>query len=111
MPGATALKRMPSFAYRTHEEDRPFATQSSRTHLELLPCSKATFQRRRGGLEQQGQSHYEKIVRLSNLPRPRTRPLSLTWQAARAGVHPRFLLTSLKMKGPGSFERRTVRFD
>ena len=27
---------------------------------------------------------------------PRTRALSLTWQAARAGIHPRFLLTSQK---------------
>src|SRR5260370_21892978 len=81
--------------HRTHEENRPFATQSSRTHPELFPSSKVTFQRRRGGFEQQGQSHHEKIVRLSHLPRPRTRPLSLTWQAARPGVHPRFLLTSL----------------
>jgi hypothetical protein len=59
-----------------------------------FPRSKATFQRCCGGLEQQGQSHDEKIVRLSRLPRPRTCPLSLTWQAARAGVHPRFLLMS-----------------
>lgn len=29
----------------------------------------------------------------SHLPRPRTRPLSLTWQVARAGINPRFLLT------------------
>jgi hypothetical protein len=27
--------------HRTHEEDRPFATQSSRTHPQLLPRSKA----------------------------------------------------------------------
>jgi hypothetical protein len=31
------------------------------------------------GLKQQGQSHYEKIVRLSHLPSPRTCTLSLTW--------------------------------
>ena len=43
-----------AFPHRTHEEDRPFATQSSRTHPQLFPRSKATFQRRRGGLEQQG---------------------------------------------------------
>src|ERR1700682_5196573 len=85
--------------HRTHEEDRPFATQASRTHPELFPCSKATFQRRSGGFEQQGQSHHEKILRLSHLPRPRTRPLSLTWQAARAGGHPRFLLTSRNKSG------------
>jgi transposase len=35
---------------RTHEEARPFATQSSRTHPELFPRSKATFQRCCGGL-------------------------------------------------------------
>src|SRR5947208_3416353 len=84
-----------AFPHRTHEEDRPFATQSSRTHPQLFPRSKAAFQWRRGGPEQQGQSHYEKIVRLSHLPRSRTRPVSLTWQAARTGVYPRFLLTSL----------------
>src|SRR5207245_7943850 len=72
-----------AFPHRTHEEDRPFATQSSRTHPQLFPRSKATFQRRRGGLEQQGKSHYEKIVRLSYLPCSRTRLVSLTWQASR----------------------------
>src|ERR1700693_1968812 len=81
--------------HRTHEEDRSFVTQSSRTHPKLFPCSKAAFQRRRGGLEQQGESHYEKIVRFSHLSRPRTRPLPLTWQAARTRFHPRFLLTNL----------------
>src|SRR5207248_11486128 len=43
----------------------------------------------------------EKILRLPYLPCPRTRPLSLTWQAARAGIHPRFFLTSPKNKHPG----------
>src|ERR1039457_5567872 len=80
--------------HRTHEEDRPFATQPPRTHPELFPRPKAAFQWRRGGLEQQGESHYEKIVRLPHLPRPRTRPLSLTWQATRTRFYPRFLLTS-----------------
>src|SRR5439155_17347584 len=86
---------------RTHEEDRPLATQSSRTHLELFPRSKATFERRRGGLEQQGESHYEKIIRFSHLSRPRTRPLPLTWQAARTRFHPRFLLTNLLFQSVG----------
>jgi transposase len=36
----------------------------------------------------------KKIARLPHLPRSRTRSLSLTWQVARTGVHPRFLLTS-----------------
>src|SRR5881398_706413 len=53
--------------HRTHEEDRARATQSSRAHPELFPRSKATFQRRRGRLKQQGESHYEKIVRLPHL--------------------------------------------
>jgi len=78
--------------HRTHEEGRPFATKASRTHPELFPCSKVTFQRRSGGFERQAQSHHEKILRLSHLPRPRTRPLSLAWEAARTGVHPLFLL-------------------
>src|SRR5262249_60805839 len=75
--------------HRTYEEDRPFATQSSRTHLELFPRSKATFQRRCGGPEQKSKSHYEKIVRFSQLSCPRTRPLPLTCQTARTRYHPR----------------------
>jgi transposase len=63
--------------------------------LNLLPGSKADFQRRCRGSEQQGQSHHEKILRLPYLSSPRTCSLSLTWQAARAGINPRFLLTSL----------------
>jgi transposase len=39
--------------HRTHEEDRPFATQSSRIHPKLFPRSKDALQRRRGGPEQQ----------------------------------------------------------
>src|SRR5437879_909510 len=31
-----------------------------------------------------------KILRFSRVPSPRTRPLSLSWQAARAGTNPRF---------------------
>ncbi len=84
--------------HRTNEEDRQFAPQSSRTHLELFPRSKAALQRRRGGPEQQGQSHHEKILRFSHLSRPRTRPLPLTWQAARTRLHPRFLLTNLFLR-------------
>src|SRR5216684_653432 len=34
------------------------------------------------------------------LPGARTGPLSLTWQAARAGINPRFLLTSPKKEEP-----------
>jgi len=36
------------------------------------------------GAKQQGQSHHEKILRLSHLPGAGTGTLSLTWQAARA---------------------------
>jgi hypothetical protein len=64
----------------------------------LFPRSKATLQRRRGGLEQQSQNHYEKIVRLPHLPRPRT--ISLSWQTARTRLHPRFLLTSQTKRNP-----------
>src|SRR3954452_15734910 len=103
-----------AISHRTHEEDRPFAAQSSRTHPELFPRSKATFQWRRGGLEQQGESHDEKILRLPHLSRPRTRPLSLTWQAPRTRVHPRFLLTSqeicLRRRWVEIFVRQAVDF-
>src|SRR6266568_6817416 len=81
--------------HRTHEEDRPLPASASGADPQLLPRSKADFQRRCGRPEQQSQSHHEKILRLSHLPGPRTGPLSLTWQATRAGVNPRFLLTNL----------------
>jgi hypothetical protein len=61
------------------------------------------------GLKQQGQSHYEKIVRLSHLPSPRTCTLSVTWQAARAGIHPRFLLTSPNLGDFWNVSTRPVR--
>src|SRR4051812_33030547 len=69
-------------------------TQPPRTHSQLFPGSKAALKRRRRGPEQQGQSYHERILRLSHLPRPRTRPLSFTWQAARTGVYPQFLVTN-----------------
>jgi len=52
------------------------------TDPQLLPGAKNDFQRGRGGLEQQGQSHPEKILWLSYLPGARTLPISLAWQAA-----------------------------
>src|SRR6516164_4349972 len=78
------------------QENRSLPAATSGAHLELLPRSEADFQRRRGGSEQQGQTHHEKILRFSHLSRSRTRPLPLTWQASRAGIDPRFLLKSLK---------------
>src|SRR5438309_6746760 len=80
--------------HRADEENRPLTTRTPRTNPQLLPGSEAAFQRRRRGPEQQSQSHHEKILRIPHLPCTRTRPLSLTWQAARAGIHPRFLLRS-----------------
>src|ERR1035438_6540819 len=88
-----------ALAHRADEEDRPFHARASRADPQLFPRAETTFQRRRGGPEQQGQSHYEKILWLPHLPLPRTRPLSLTWQAARARIDPRFFLTSQKTKG------------
>src|SRR5262249_12385518 len=87
-----------ALAHRADEEDRPVAPSASGADPQLFPGSKADFQRCCGGAEQQGQSHHEKVVWLSHLPRPRTGPLSLTWQAPRAGVNPRFFLTNLFLK-------------
>src|SRR5260370_35421960 len=76
--------------HRTDEEDRPLTARSPRTDPELFPRAETAFQRRRRGPEQQSRSHHEKILGLSNLPLPRTRPRSLTEQAARTGIHPRY---------------------
>src|SRR3954452_3732918 len=80
--------------YRADEEDRPFTPRSSRTDPELFPCPETPFERCCRGPEQQSQSHYAKILWLSHVPLPRTRPLSFTWQAARTGIHPRVFLTN-----------------
>src|ERR1035438_161339 len=82
--------------HRADEEDRPLAARTPRSDPQLFPGSKAAFQRRCRGPEQQSQSHYEKILRVPHLPLPRTRPLSLTWQTSRAGMYPRVFLTSHK---------------
>jgi transposase len=84
------------FAHRAHEEDRPITACPPRTDPQLFPGSKTAFQRRCRGPEQQGQSYHEKILRLSHVPSTGTGSLSLTWQTARARIHPRFLLTSRK---------------
>src|ERR1019366_7259916 len=68
--------------HRADEKDRTHAARSPRASAELFQGQKGVFQRRGRGLEQQGQSHHEKILRLSHLPHPRTRSLSLTCQAA-----------------------------
>src|SRR5450631_3185824 len=81
--------------HRAHEEDRSLIAPAPRTDPQLFPRSKAAFQRRCRGSEQQSQSHHEKILRVPHLPLPRTRALSLTWQIARARINPRFLLTNL----------------
>src|ERR1700730_390479 len=85
-----------AFPHRAHEEDRPVHARTPRTDSQLFPCSEAAFQRRRRGPEQQSQSHHAKILRFPNLPLPRTRPLSLTWQITGAGINPRFFLTNQK---------------
>ena len=74
--------------HRADEEDRPDAAHSPRAAAQLFQGQEAVFQRCRRGPEQQGQSHHEKILWLSHLPRPGTRALSLTWQTARAGAYP-----------------------
>src|SRR5580698_297463 len=81
--------------HRAHEEDCPLNARTPRTDSQLFPRSKVALQRRRRGSEQQSQSHYEKILRLPNVPLPRTRALSLTWQITGAGINPRFFLTNL----------------
>src|SRR5579859_5804726 len=54
---------------RAHEEDRSNATRPPATSPQRLQGQKADFQRPRRGPEQQSQTHHEKIVRLSHLPR------------------------------------------
>src|SRR5450631_4861560 len=80
--------------HRAHEEDRSLIAPAPRTDPQLFPRSKAAFQRRCRGSEQQSQSHHEKILRVPHLPLPRTRALSLTWQTAGARINPRFFLTN-----------------
>src|SRR5205814_6380150 len=51
--------------HRTHEEDRPLTASASGTDPQLLPRSKADFQRRCGRPESQSLSSNETIIRLS----------------------------------------------
>jgi hypothetical protein len=70
---------------RSRIEPMKKIARSLRQHRELIlniSARKTDFQRRRGGKEQQGKSHHEKILRLSHVPGTRTGTLSLAWQAA-----------------------------
>jgi hypothetical protein len=55
---------------------------------ELFQGQKRVLQRRGGGIEQQNESHHEKIVWLPDLPHPGTRAVPLTWQVARTSAYP-----------------------
>src|SRR3954453_10569628 len=85
--------------HRAPEEDRPLTASAPRVDPQLFPRSKAALQRPRRGPEQQGQSHYEKILWLPNLPGTGSRSLSLTWQAPRPRINPRVFLTNPKQRG------------
>src|ERR1022692_1179045 len=50
-----------------------------------------------------------KILRLPDFPHPRTRAVSLTWQTARTGAHPRILLTSHNLKRSKQLPETTTR--
>ena len=70
---------------RSRIEPMKKIAHSLRQHRELILNyfrAKTDFQRGRGGLEQQGESQPEKILRLSHLPGTRTGPLLPAWQAA-----------------------------
>src|SRR6516162_9035507 len=83
-----------ALADRTTKEGRQNVTHPPRTHSQLFSCPQRVFQRRNRGPQQQSKSHYEKILRVPNVPGYRTRPISFTWQASRAGTHPQILLTN-----------------
>src|SRR2546425_1642715 len=79
---------------RADEEGRQNFTRPPRVDPQLFSRPERVLQRRNRGSEQQSKSHYEKILRVPNLPRHRTGALSFTWQTARAGTHPQILLTN-----------------
>src|SRR5437870_6767728 len=83
---------------RADEEGRQNFTRPPRVDPQLFSRSERVLQRSNRGSEQQSKSHYEKILRVPNLPRHRTGALSFTWQTARAGTHPQIFLTNPKFQ-------------
>jgi len=81
---------------RSRIEHMKKISRSVRQHRELIhTCFRAQKLLSSGvvgGPEEQSQSHHEKILPFPHLPLPRTCALSRTWQIARAGIDPRFLL-------------------
>src|SRR2546425_1200844 len=53
-----------AFADRAHEEDRPVVAGSRDVDPQLVPSSRHHLVRCCGGIQQQGQTDYEKILRL-----------------------------------------------
>src|SRR5215472_6763332 len=79
VPGFLVLSN-PAKPYRADEENRPHLARSPYPAAQLFQGQETVFQRCDRRAEQQGQSNHEKILWLSHLPNPGTRPLSLTWQ-------------------------------
>src|SRR2546428_4658342 len=93
---------------RADEEGRQNFTRPPRVDPQLFSRPERVLQRRNRGSEQQSKSHYEKILRVPNLPRHRTGALSFTWQTARAGTHPQILLTNPKnLPATSAFNNRS----
>jgi hypothetical protein len=83
---------------RSRNEPMKKIARSLRQHRELIPNyfrAQKLISSGMEGLNNKAKFTMRKILRVSHLPRPGTRPVSLTWQAAQAGINPRFFLTNL----------------
>jgi transposase len=81
-----------ALAHRTDEEGGAHAARPSAVDPELVPSQRRHLQRHRGGLQQQGQTEYQKSLRLSYFPWDGNRLASCTWRSTRATRYPQILL-------------------
>ena len=81
-------------SHRTSEGLRADSTGPQIAVAELVRCSKSrNLARCRRGPQQQGKSHYEKGVRISDPTNRQDRLISRTWGTTGARMHPQILRT------------------
>ena len=84
-----------ALAARPDEEGRSHVALAPRARPELVSSQGPVLERHRRGLQRQGQSDYQKGLRLPYQRGTGTRSVPCTWRPARAETHPQILLRRL----------------
>src|SRR6266436_6397428 len=88
-----------AFQDRTHEKGGTHLEVPQGAYPQLVQGQRRAFIGCRRGVQQQGETRYEKSLRVSHLRGDPTRPVPSTWSVTYRTNDPRILLTRHKFEG------------